>query len=169
MAHFFLQRCLYAFVLGTLSSTVCLVAADSADAISPTSVVFTWDDARNDETGYRVERAPAPSGPFATVQTLPANTDVWTDTSLTPATTYYYRSVPMLEGGDGPTGETASVTTLVAGDSTARMRQNALNYWRAIGASRKSARMVAAIASIDTDAQLAFSTMNSKWRHLPRA
>ena len=161
MAHFFIQRCLYAFVLGTLSSTMRLVAADSADAISPTSVVFTWDDARNDETGYRVERAPAPSGPFATVQTLPANTDVWTDTSLTPATTYYYRSVPMLEGGDGPTGETASVTTLVAGDSTARMRQNALNYWRAIGASRKSARMVAAIASIDTDAQLAFSTMNS--------
>jgi hypothetical protein len=51
MTHFFLQRCLYAFVLGTLYSTVCLVAADSADAISPTSVVFTWDDARNDDTG----------------------------------------------------------------------------------------------------------------------
>jgi hypothetical protein len=52
MAHFFLQNegVKAALGLGTLSSTMRLVAADSADAISPTSVVFTWDDARNDET-----------------------------------------------------------------------------------------------------------------------
>ncbi len=153
-----LSRCLL-FGQAFLAS-VSPVLADSADPVSPTSVVVMWDDASSQETSFRIERATG-AGAFETVYNVPSDTDVWTDTGLGDATTYTYRVTPILAGGPGTAGPDCVATTLTAGDSTGRMRQNALNYWRAIGASRKSARMIAAIAAIDTDAQAALSTLQA--------
>jgi hyaluronate lyase len=50
-------------------------------------------------------------------------------------------------------------------DDIARMRQNALNFWRAIGASRGGARLADALAKLSGDAQSALDTIqpNGSW------
>ncbi len=54
-------------------------------------ILLNWTDTATNETGYVVERK-AGSGSYAQVgSTLPANTETFTDTSVTPFTTYSYR------------------------------------------------------------------------------
>ena len=74
-----------------------------------TSVVLTWTDKSNDETGFRVERK-INSGKFREILSLPAGTTTATVTGLQAGTTYGFRVRAV--NGDGFSGysNTASVT-----------------------------------------------------------
>jgi hypothetical protein len=62
-------------------------------AATPTSATLAWDCNNNyTATGYLVQRATSPNGPFTTVGTINnANTTTFTDPSLNARQTYYYR------------------------------------------------------------------------------
>lgn len=74
----------------------------TATALSSSQVVISWtDNSTNAEqsgvpttvgkTGFIIERKISITDTYATVATPTANTTVYTDTGLTPFTTYYYR------------------------------------------------------------------------------
>jgi len=62
-----------------------------ANAMAHNQVDLTWTDNANDETGYEVQRAPGNSGSFSTVATLGAGVSSYSDSSVSPLTTYDYQ------------------------------------------------------------------------------
>ena len=62
-----------------------------ANAVAHNQVDLTWTDNANDETGYEVQSALGGSGSFSTVATLGAGVSSYSDTSVSPLTTYDYR------------------------------------------------------------------------------
>jgi hypothetical protein len=62
----------------------------TATATSPTQISVTWSDKAAGESGYKLERKIG-SGSFVQIASLPANSSSYTDSSLTPQTTYAYR------------------------------------------------------------------------------
>lgn len=59
-------------------------------ALGPTSAQLNWTDNAANEDSYRVERR-TPPGPFEEVAIIAADSQAYTDTSLSPITTYVYR------------------------------------------------------------------------------
>jgi hypothetical protein len=54
-------------------------------------ILLTWTDNSTTETGYLIERATNPNGPFTTLIGVAPNTNTYTDQKTTSNTTYYYR------------------------------------------------------------------------------
>src|SRR5262245_7940213 len=63
----------------------------AAVATSSSQVKLTWKDNSSDETAFKIERAPTSSGSWVQVATVGVNVTSYTDASLSPATSYYYR------------------------------------------------------------------------------
>ncbi|MFA5795455.1 MAG: DUF2341 domain-containing protein [Candidatus Brocadiia bacterium] len=61
-----------------------------AYAIDPNQIDLTWQDNSPGENGFKVERSPDGSS-WSEIATLPANSTAYSDTSVSPATIYYYR------------------------------------------------------------------------------
>ncbi len=59
-------------------------------AITSTTISMAWTDNSTTETGYNVLRKATTGANFAQVATLPPNTTTYTDTGLTPGTSYDY-------------------------------------------------------------------------------
>jgi len=97
----------------TTSGTEAAPAAPTgltAIAASPTQINLTWNDVTND-SGYRMERSPAPGGPWVEIASLPQNTTSYPSTGLNPQTTYFYRVRAVNTGGFSPYSELAGATT----------------------------------------------------------
>jgi len=62
-----------------------------AAAVSSTEIDLTWTDNSNNETGFQIQRGLTSTGPFTTIATAAANATGYTDTGLSPSTTYYYQ------------------------------------------------------------------------------
>ncbi|HYF33165.1 MAG TPA: PA14 domain-containing protein [Chitinophagaceae bacterium] len=62
-----------------------------AEPLSKTSVLLTWADRTDVETGYEVYRATNAAGPWTLVNTTAANATTFTNTGLTANTKYWYR------------------------------------------------------------------------------
>ncbi|MCL6524163.1 MAG: fibronectin type III domain-containing protein [Thermoflavifilum sp.] len=62
-----------------------------ATALSYRSIQLQWQDNSNNETGFEIYRATQLSGPYSIVYTTPANVTQFIDSTLQPATTYYYK------------------------------------------------------------------------------
>ena len=58
---------------------------------NPTGIALTWTDNTGDETGFYVERKTGPTGTYAQIGTVAANTTTFTDPAVQRYTTYYYR------------------------------------------------------------------------------
>jgi titin len=66
-------------------------SALTATATSPSTIHLVWTDTSNNEDGFKVERAPAETGPWAQVATPPANATAYDDVGLAASTTFWYR------------------------------------------------------------------------------
>lgn len=81
---------------------------------SPGKVAVTWaSESRSNLSGYVVERAFMPNGPWETLmsQALPAGTSQFEDDSVRGGTTYYYRVRAVDRRGDiGPPSQPATAT-----------------------------------------------------------
>jgi hypothetical protein len=71
-----------------------------ATAAAFNKINLTWTDVANNESGFRIYRATATTGPFLPVATVGANTTSYQDTGLTGNTTYYYRVTAYGEFGE---------------------------------------------------------------------
>ena len=63
----------------------------SVSVVSHSKLKVNWTDNVSNETGFEVYRSTTSSGTYSIVGTTAANTNNFTDTSLTPNTTYWYR------------------------------------------------------------------------------
>jgi surface protein len=62
------------------------------DAVgSNNKIVLNWTDRSLSESQFNIERSTSPSGPFVLIDTVPANTITYEDTTALQAVTYYYR------------------------------------------------------------------------------
>ncbi len=84
-----------------------------ATAASTSSVELSWGDTAEDETGFEVQRCTGPGcTDFATVEPdLPADTEAWTDTTVTDGTTYRYQVRSFNDVGPSAWAGPVSVTT----------------------------------------------------------
>jgi hypothetical protein len=84
--------------------------AVTAVASSSSQIDLAWTDVGT-ETGYRVERSPDGATDWVTVATIGQDVPAYSDTGLSPGTTYYYRVFATNDGGDSPASDVASATT----------------------------------------------------------
>jgi len=82
-----------------------------ATAATDTQINLTWTDNANNESGFEIERSPNGST-WALHATVGANTTSYSDTGLTPNTTYYYRVRAYNANGYSAYSNVASATTL---------------------------------------------------------
>lgn len=82
-----------------------------ATALSASSIALTWSDNASDEQYYHIERS-IDGLNFAQVGLVTANSTSWTNSSLTPDTTYYYRVKASKSGVPSLYSNVAIATTL---------------------------------------------------------
>ena len=101
------------FISGTVTPQSIPVASTdlSASAASHTQINLSWSDNASNETGYRVERSLDQSS-WSSLAAIAANSSSYSDSNLSPSTTYYYRVVAYNSSGDA-TSNVASATTLI--------------------------------------------------------
>jgi len=63
----------------------------TAAGISAGQISLSWTDNAINETGYTVERATLPGGPWAQIATANSNATSYADSGLTASSTYFYR------------------------------------------------------------------------------
>jgi len=86
-----------------------------ASSFSASEIDLTWTDNSDIETGFRIERATAPGGPFSEIDTVGANITEYRDTTLpNPSTSYYYRIRAYSGGDNSDFSNVADATTLSA-------------------------------------------------------
>ncbi|PUZ20302.1 Fibronectin type III domain-containing protein [Chitinophaga costaii] len=74
------------------SATVPLAPINiKATAVSYNKINLTWTDTSNNETNFEIYRATSSSGPYLTIARVGANVTSYSDSALTPQTTYFYR------------------------------------------------------------------------------
>jgi fibronectin type 3 domain-containing protein len=84
----------------------------NAVATSSGSVDLTWQDNADNEDAYIVERSEVSSTTgFSVVTTLPADSQLFSDTGLAPSTTYYYRVASSNTDGQSGYSNVDSATT----------------------------------------------------------
>ena len=59
--------------------------------ISPTEIDLSWTDNVTNEQGYKIERSVNDDSHYSVIDSIPANSNTYTGTSLNPSTLYYYR------------------------------------------------------------------------------
>lgn len=82
----------------------------TARALSHQVIELAWSDNAEDETGYRVQRS-QDGRAFAEIASLTANATTFSDNTLAPATTYYYRVQAYNGAGGSAYSNDASATT----------------------------------------------------------
>ena len=86
-----------------------------ATAMSATRIDLGWTDHANNETGFRIERAPdnaGVAGTYAEIATVGANVTTYSNTGLTANTRYWYRVRAYNSVGTSAYTTAASATTL---------------------------------------------------------
>lgn len=106
------------YVSNSLSASTAPPTAPSGlggTVASSTQIILLWVDNANNETGYKIERKTGADGAYAPVATVAANDTIYSDTSLSDSTTYYYRVRATNGVGDsGYSNEYSATTSAVA-------------------------------------------------------
>src|SRR2546426_6096373 len=83
----------------------------TATAASATQINLSWTNNATNQTGFKVERSPD-GITFAQIGTTGATTTIYSDSPLTPVTTYFYRVRATNGAGDSTYSNVASTATL---------------------------------------------------------
>jgi hypothetical protein len=97
--------------LATISTPPTAPSNLTATVASTTQINLSWQDNSSDETGFKLERKTGASGTYAQISTTSTNIAIYSDTSLSPGTTYYYRVRSYNANGDSAYSNEASATT----------------------------------------------------------
>jgi YD repeat-containing protein len=85
----------------------------TATAVSSSQINLSWTDNSTNETGFKIERKKESTGTYSEIKTLGANVTTYSDTGLTPDTTYYYKVRAYNAGGDSNYSNEANDTTSI--------------------------------------------------------
>jgi hypothetical protein len=99
----------------TLQAAPAAPTALQLTVFSTSRIDLRWTDHANDETGFRIERAPdngGTAGVFAEIATVGANVVTYSNTGLAPSTPYWYRVRAYNGGGNSAYTNSATATTL---------------------------------------------------------
>ena len=81
-------------------------------ASNPTTVILLWTDNASNEDGFIIRRSPTLNGTYVEIPiNPPANTTSYTDTGLTPNTTYFYKVAAFNTVGVSAYTNPVSITT----------------------------------------------------------
>jgi uncharacterized lipoprotein YddW (UPF0748 family)/fibronectin type 3 domain-containing protein len=83
----------------------------TATTISSSEISLEWSTSSS-EINFILGRSETPDGPYTDIATIPANTTTYSDTDLTPNTTYFYAVRAVGVGGPSNNSSEASATTL---------------------------------------------------------
>jgi hypothetical protein len=89
----------------------------AASTASSSAINLTWVDASNNEDGFRLQSKTGAGGVYAPLATLPAGQVSYSDSGLSPSTTYYYRISAYNSAGESAYSGEASATTSPAATS----------------------------------------------------
>ncbi len=112
---------------GTLSDSVAISVALlvpaaptglTAVALGSNRVRLAWTDNSSNETQFRIERAPASTGPWTQILTPSSNTVTADDTTVTPGATYFYRVRSANADGPSDPSNVASIAVPAGADTT---------------------------------------------------
>jgi len=96
-----------------------------ATAVSSSRIDLQWADNASNESGFKVERAPTPAGPFVQIAAVGANVTSYSNTGLTASTTYYFRVCAWNAAGDSAyvtaSATTAGTAPIAPGSFTAKV------------------------------------------------
>ena len=82
-----------------------------AAAASSSGIILTWNDASNNEDGFRMYRGTTPTTVTTLVVTLGVGATSYSDTGLAASTTYYYKVTAFNSVGESPVSNVANATT----------------------------------------------------------
>lgn len=82
----------------------------TAHAVSATRIDLSWTDNSGDEQGFRIERSLNGSD-FVEIATVDPNVNTFSDTGLSPSTTYFYRVLAFNNFGNSEPSNIAADTT----------------------------------------------------------
>jgi hypothetical protein len=102
------------FVLGLLTGATTAPTAPSnlvATASSSSQVTLNWTDNSTNESGFKVERATQAGGPFTQIGLTGANIATFSDSGLSPQTTYYYKVLATNNVGDSAASNVSGTIT----------------------------------------------------------
>lgn len=105
----------------------------AATPLSSSQIKLDWTDNASNETGFKIERS-LNGVSYTQIATVGANVVTYTDTGLSPSTTYYYRIRAYNAGGDSAYSAAASAATPVTPVPTERTFPQLGMYW--IGSGR---------------------------------
>jgi hypothetical protein len=103
-----------AFLLAAKANAISAPSNLAAVPATSERINLTWTDNSNNETGFKVERAPDNSGApgtFALIATLGANVTSYPNTGLTHTSKYWYRVVAYRTGQNATSGNASATTT----------------------------------------------------------
>ncbi|MGI8907379.1 MAG: fibronectin type III domain-containing protein [Candidatus Sumerlaeaceae bacterium] len=96
----------------TLSNIPTAPSGLAAAATTPYDINLTWTDNSANEANFVVGRSSVAGGPYVDIVTLGANVTSYTNSGLSPSTTYYYVVRATNSGGSSANSNEASATTL---------------------------------------------------------
>ena len=82
-----------------------------ATVVSMNRIDLSWTDNSNNEVGFRIERRIGPTGSWSQITTTTANVSAYTDGSVLPNTTYFYRVQAYNAAGNSSYSNVVSQTT----------------------------------------------------------
>ncbi|MEW5766794.1 MAG: PKD domain-containing protein [bacterium] len=83
-----------------------------AEAVSSRQINLAWQDNSLNEDGFKIERKTGITGTWSQMAVVPRDTTTYSDTGLSPGTTYYYRVKAWNEtGGDSSYSNSISAAT----------------------------------------------------------
>ena len=87
----------------------------AADAASTTQINLTWSQPASNQTGFTIQRSVDGTN-FTNLASTAANVTGYSDTALSPGTTYLYRVLASNSAGNSPPSNTAHATTPITLD-----------------------------------------------------
>ena len=97
-------------VKGTVS-TPSAPSSLTATAASSSQINLAWADNSTIETGFKIERATSSAGTYTQIATVGASVKTYSNTGLSPATTYYFRVRAYNASGNSGYSNIANATT----------------------------------------------------------
>ena len=100
----------FTLIKGVTASVPAAPGGLAASASSSSQINLTWVDNSTNETGFSIERS-ADGSNFSPLTSVAANVSSYSDTGLSPSTTYHYRVFATNASGSSTASNTASATT----------------------------------------------------------